>query len=88
MKQLLPFLAFTLLLSCKQDGTEENTSSGNDGELQSRIEQLELDNALKDSIINESLAYFNEIKSNLEAISVRRDQIRSISSNPELTGRW
>lgn len=85
MKQLLPFLALTLLLSCKQDATDEGKTSSNDGELQSRIEQLELDNALKDSVINESLAYFNEIKSNLEAISVRRDQIRSISSNPELT---
>jgi predicted RNase H-like nuclease (RuvC/YqgF family) len=53
--------------------------------LESKIEQLELDNALKDSVINESLSYFNEIKSNLEAISVRRDEIRSISNNPELT---
>lgn len=87
MKQLKFFFIFSLLLTaCKQEpGDPITANSGSEDELKSKIEQLELDNAMKDSVINESLAYFNEIKSNLEAISVRRDQIRAISSDPEIT---
>lgn len=82
--KLLVFLPLALI-SCKLDSEDNSTGNGSDGELQNRIEQLELDNAMKDSVINESLSYFNEIRSNLEAISVRRDQIRTISSNPEIS---
>jgi len=81
------FILSTVLISssCKQDSDPVTGGEGGDAELKSKIEQLELDNAMKDSVINESLAYFNEIKSNLEAIGVRRDQIRAISSDPEIT---
>lgn len=82
--KLLVFLPLALI-SCKLDSEDNSAGNGSDGELQNRIEQLELDNAMKDSVINESLSYFNEIRSNLEAISVRRDQIRTISSNPEIS---
>jgi chromosome segregation ATPase len=40
---------------------------------------------MKDSVINESLAFFNEIQSNLEAINIRKDNIKELSSNPELS---
>ena len=49
------------------------------------FQQLELDNALKDSLINESLAFFNEIKSNLEKIGIRKDEIRVVTSNDEIS---
>jgi len=85
MLKILSISALTLVLfSCQQEPETPGTSNGGDKELQNKIEQLELDNALKDSVINESLAFFNEIKSNLEAIGVHKDQIRTLSENPEL----
>jgi vacuolar-type H+-ATPase subunit I/STV1 len=83
------FLAFFILslvfVSCVQEDPENGSSSGDNFELDNKIKQLELDNALKDSVINESLAFFNEIKANLESIGVRKDQIRTISDNPEIS---
>ena len=40
--------------------------------LQNQIKQLELEKAQKDSLINESLSFFNLIKSNFEAIGVKK----------------
>jgi len=89
MRKFLAFgLVFLTLLSCKDD----STNGGNGGsetdvvDLQNKVRQLELENALKDSVINESLAFFNEIKSNLEAIGIRKDEIRTLSTDPEITG--
>ena len=73
--------------SCVQDKKTEdplNDFTSTDLSLENKIAQLELDNAMKDSVINESLAFFNEIKDNLETIGIRRDAIRDISSNPEI----
>jgi len=53
-------------------------------DLQNKVKQLELDNALKDSVINESLAFFNEIQANLEAIGIKKDEIRAMSDDPAL----
>lgn len=75
-----------LLIACKQE-VATDTDSGASSEmvdLQNQIKQLELDNALKDSVINESLAFFNDIKSNLESIGVRKDEIRALSNDPEM----
>ncbi|MGB0914813.1 MAG: hypothetical protein ACPGVI_02020 [Crocinitomicaceae bacterium] len=82
------FIASIAFTGCKQDQANTDTVS-NDGEvssLQNKVNQLELDNAMKDSVINESLAFFNEIKSNLEAIGIRKDEIRAISENSEISG--
>jgi DNA repair exonuclease SbcCD ATPase subunit len=83
---LLSLITLTLF-SCKQEtpGTNNGGSMENMQELKNQIKQLELDNALKDSVINESLAFFNEIKSNLESISVKKDMIRAISEDPEIS---
>ena len=82
----LLFLASLVLISCKQEPTDNGgKDSGDTVELQNKIDQLELDNAMKDSVINESLAFFNEIKSNLEAIGIRKDEIRAISENKEIS---
>lgn len=77
---------FFVLYSCKSDTKGGGGEDGKEQELQNRIAQLELESAMKDSIVNESLIYFNEIKANLEAISVRKDQIKALSENPELSG--
>lgn len=83
-KILLPILLGIVLISCQQKAEETDTPAPENKEVDNRIAQLELENAMKDSVINESLAFFNEIKANLEAIGVRRDQIRELSENPEL----
>ncbi len=85
-KYLLFVLISSLVLaSCKEETTSENgnASSAEVIDLQNQIKQLELEKAQKDSLINESLSFFNLIKSNLEAIGVKKDEIRVISSDPE-----
>jgi hypothetical protein len=73
-----------VLISCQQKADDGKTDTPEDKENDNRIAQLELESAMKDSVINESLAFFNEIKANLEAIGIRRDEIRELSENPEL----
>lgn len=85
----LSIILLVISASCVQDKkTDDSTNdfASNDLSLENKIAQLELDNAMKDSVINESLAFFNEIKNNLETIGVRRDAIRDISKNPEVSG--
>lgn len=82
-KFLLLIFTAGALASCVQDDKPTEKTPENK-ELQNQIKQLELENSMKDSVINESLAFFNEIKANLEAIGVRKDQIRQLSDNPEL----
>lgn len=83
-KLLLTALLGIVLFSCQQKPQTETTEAPVNKEMENQIAQLELENAMKDSVINESLSFFNEIKSNLEAIGIRRDQIRELSENPEL----
>lgn len=89
MPKILSFLFLGLFLtaSCDQDVDSPDTelSSVDPVELQNRIDQLELDNSLKDSVINESLQFFNEIQTNLEAIGIRRKEIQDLTSNPEFS---
>jgi chromosome segregation ATPase len=63
----------------------DDLSNASNTELQNKVRQLELDNRLKDSVINEALAFFNEIQENLETIGARKEEIRLLSENPELT---
>lgn len=81
----LLFLSSIILIGCKEDvnDTPTDSDSVDPVELQNRIDQLELDNKLKDSVINESLIFFNEIQSNLEAIGIRRREIQDLTANPE-----
>lgn len=83
-KLLLPILMGIILISCQQKAEDGNSDTPANKEKDNRIAQLELESSMKDSVINESLAFFNEIKSNLEAIGIRRDEIRELSENPEL----
>ena len=85
-------MRFTILLSAtifliaacssdKQTVSEQVGSSDSD----KKIAQLEKDNANKDSMLNLSLAYFSEIQSNLESIELKKDEIRIISANTEVS---
>jgi len=84
-KILSVFIVLFIIFSCKQETPNSGESSGGNTDLENKIKQLELDNAMKDSVINESLAFFNEIQSNLEAIGIRKDEIRAISDNKEVS---
>jgi len=82
-------VVLALIVSCKEDPTEQPTDSTETDkeviELRNKIEQLELENQLKDSVLNESIAFFNEVQDNLAKISIKKDQIRVRSDNPEMT---
>jgi hypothetical protein len=82
-------LIVALITSCKEDPVEQPTGSTKTDkeviELRNKIEQLELENQMKDSVLNESIAFFNEVQDNLAKISIKKDQIRVRSDNPEMT---
>ncbi|MEY3437592.1 MAG: hypothetical protein RL265_177 [Bacteroidota bacterium] len=80
------FLSATIFLfgacsSDKQTASDQQDSSDS----KKKIAQLEKDNASKDSMLNLSLAYFSDIQSNLEAIELKKDEIRIISANTEVS---
>lgn len=83
-KFLLLLTTITILFSCNLETEQkEDPYGGNNKDLENKIKQLELDIAMKDSVINESLAFFNEVRDNLEAIGARKDNIRMMSKDPE-----
>jgi DNA repair exonuclease SbcCD ATPase subunit len=78
----LSFIVISIFSSC------ESGSSGainEDKALKERIAALEKENADKDAMINESLEFFSEIKSNLESIEIKKEEIRIKSSGRELS---
>lgn len=79
------FLVLFFIVSCKSK-TSTNASENQTGsDLETRIIQLERENARKDSMINVSLEFFSEIKSNLESIELKKDELKLVSTNPEIT---
>ena len=78
------FLSILILTSCKTDSTE---NAGNESqeviELKNEIAQLKLDKELQDSVIQEALAFFNEIQLNLESIGIKKDAIKNMTTDPE-----
>jgi hypothetical protein len=89
MKKLIYIIPAVLLFgACKDDTTQAEGLNEMDVEvieLRNQVEQLRLENRMKDSVLNESIAFFNEIQENLAKIGVKQDQIRLRSDNPELT---
>jgi DNA repair exonuclease SbcCD ATPase subunit len=75
--------AFGLFISSCSSPADKTVSTASD--VDSRIEQLEKENAQKDSMINESLAFFSEIQSNLSSIELKKDEIRIKSTDSEFT---
>ncbi len=84
MNKIIPILLFGILFSCQQKSENGSNNEGVNKDLENKISQLEFENAQKDSVINESLAFFNEIQANLEAIGMRKDKIRNLSEGSEL----
>ncbi len=83
MKLISTLFLFVVLFSCKNEPLPE-TNTADVALLKSQIEQMKLDAELKDSIVNESLTYFNEIQENLVSIGVKEESVRSQGKNPEL----
>jgi hypothetical protein len=80
------FLSVTIFLfgSCFSDN-QKASEQIDSSDSEKKVAQLEKDNASKDSMLNVALAYFNEIQSNLEAIELKKDEIRIISANAEVS---
>lgn len=90
MKHIIAIALVGFLFSCKDDAA--NTDLPPTGEksiemvqLENQVAQLKLENANKDSVINESLEFFNEIQDNLAKISLKNNEIQILSENPEIT---
>lgn len=83
------FALVVVLSSCKEDPEVNNDSNQESNkeviELKNKVEQLELENEMKDSVINEAISFFNEIQANLAKINIKEEEIRVRSSNPEIT---
>jgi DNA repair exonuclease SbcCD ATPase subunit len=75
--------ALGLTIASCSSPAEKTVSKSTDAD--SRIAQLEKENAQKDSMINESLAFFSEIQSNLSSIELKKDEIRIKSTDTEFT---
>lgn len=79
------FLILSLLYSCTEDSKSAKAETSENPELEKRIAQLERENAQKDSLINESLEFFSEIQSNLESIEIKKEELKLITENPEIS---
>jgi hypothetical protein len=85
MMKLIGCLALiAVLFACKTDEKTNNSQTEELTTLQSQLEQMKLDGELKDSVINESLSFFNEIQDNLVSIGIKEQSVRLKSENPEL----
>ena len=73
----------TVLFACKEE-PQQRTDTADIALLKSQMEQMELDAQLKDSIVNESLSFFNEIQENLLAIGVKEESVRQQSGDTEI----
>jgi len=82
---LIAFSAIALLYSCSYDSKPASVESTGNPEMEKRIAQLERENAQKDSLINESLEFFSEIQSNLESIEIKKEELKLIADNPEIS---
>lgn len=90
MKNLIFLVAISLaFVGCKEDPQEKPKDNGDKNkeviELRNKVEQLELENEMKDSVLNEAISFFNEVQANLAKINIKEEEIRVRSSNPELT---
>jgi DNA repair exonuclease SbcCD ATPase subunit len=90
MKKGLYFIVALIFIGCQEEPEanlilENNKDSVELISLRNQIAQLTLENEIKDSVLNQSFSFFNEIQENLARISVKEDLIRIKSSNPEMT---
>lgn len=86
MKQiiLISLLSFGFY-ACKSDTTKTSTQDLERlATLENEVNQLRLDNQLKDSMLNESIQYFNDIQRNLASIGLKQAEIQNATANPEI----
>ncbi len=83
MKIVGVLVLLAVLFACKED-PKPQTNTADVAALKSQLEQMALDAELKDSMINESLSFFNEIQDNLISIGVKEESVRNQSKNSEL----
>ncbi|MFA7274114.1 MAG: hypothetical protein WC044_09605 [Crocinitomicaceae bacterium] len=84
MKVISILILTAVLMACKSESAPQGTQTEEIATLQTQIEQMKLDDELKDSMINESLSFFNEIQDNLISIGIKKESVRLKSANPEL----
>ena len=75
------FFSVLLLVSCEQQASKTATSDGTG--LRNRIAVLEKESMEKDSMLNISLEFYNQIRTNLEAIELKQHEIRLRANDPE-----
>jgi hypothetical protein len=78
-----------LVFGCSRE--DQITTKTTEKEASNRITFLEKENERKDSILNQSLLYYNEIQTNLEAMHIKEEGIRVITTDNELnddTKKW
>lgn len=88
MKYLFFITLLFAFVACKSDADNNSNENEQDPEvikLKNQVAQLELESAQKDSALNEAISFFNEVQNNLAKISVKEEEIRMRSDNPELT---
>lgn len=85
MRSILAISLFSIFLAACSSEANQSESKGNNVDLETRIAQLEKENADKDQLINESLEFYTEIQSNLESIELKKDELRIKSTNAELS---
>jgi chromosome segregation ATPase len=85
MRIIISFLTLTLLFSsCKEEAkTKDSAELEKIADLESQIKQMAHESELKDSMVAESLTFFNEIQTNLEAIDIKNEAIRIKSTDSE-----
>lgn len=80
MKKLLFVYLLLLVVSCNSN---KEISNDNQMDYKIRFEQLEAENNRKDTLLTESIIYFNEIERNLSSIEFNESEINRLSSNKE-----
>lgn len=80
MKKLI-FIYFIFLIASCSPRTENSTSNQIDYKL--KLEELEAENLRKDTLLTESIIYFNEIERNLSSIEFNENEIQRLSKNKE-----
>lgn len=90
MKNIIYLLIALIFIGCQEEVEEIQAVENQEAELElialrNQLAQLTLESQLKDSVFNQSIAFFNEIQENLAKISIKEDLIRIKSANPEIT---
>lgn len=80
MKKLI-FIYFIFLIASCSPRTENSTSNQINYKL--KLEELEAENLRKDTLLTESIIYFNEIERNLSSIEFNENEIQRLSKNKE-----